>query len=103
MQDGSYSTVDSREAAIERSGEFIRLVDEFTVGAEGTADVGEASLLALPAGAQLRLKRIGLGGDALRINPLYRRLDRLPAAIVEHQSQNRNLSPAKRNESCHRR
>jgi hypothetical protein len=56
MQDGGYSTVDSREAAIDRSCEFIRLVDEFTVGAEGAADVGEASLLALPARAQLRLK-----------------------------------------------
>ena len=72
MQDGSDSTVDSGEAAIDRSGEFIRLADELSMRAEGTADIGEASLLALPARAQLRLKRIGLGGNALRINPLHR-------------------------------
>ena len=91
MQDGSDSTVDGSEAAIDRSGEFVRLADEFTVRAEGTANIGEASLLALPARAQLRLKRIGLGGNALRLDPLHRRFDCLPAAIVEHHRQNRNL------------
>src|SRR5207249_7029300 len=65
--------------------------DEFSVRAERAADIGKASLLALPAGAQLRLKGIGLRGDTLRINPLHRRLDRLPAAIVEHDRQNRDL------------
>src|SRR6186713_673187 len=79
MQDGSDSTVDGGEAAINRRREFIRRVDEFTVGAERAADIGEVSLLALPARAQLRLKRIGPGGDALRIDPLHRRLDGLPA------------------------
>src|SRR3954447_14877234 len=91
MQDGCDPAVDSGEAAIDGRSEFIRLADEFTVRPECAADIGEVSLLALPARAQLRLKRIGLGGDALRIDPLHRRLDRLPAAIVEHDSQNRNL------------
>src|SRR3954451_22198258 len=91
MQHGSDPAVDSGEAAIDGRSEFIRLADEFTVRPECAADIGEVSLLALPARAQLRLKRIGLGGDALRIDPLHRRLDRLPAAIVEHDSQNRNL------------
>src|SRR5436190_23164194 len=91
MQDGSDPAVDSCEAAIDGRGEFIRIADEFGMGAERAADIGEVSLLALPARAQLRLKGIGLGGDTLRINPLHRRLDRLPTAIVEHHSQNRNL------------
>src|SRR4051812_16237660 len=91
MQDGGDPAVDSGEAAIDSRGEVIRLADEFSVRAERAADIGEVSLLALPTRAQLRLKGIGLGGDALRINPLHRRLDRLPAAIVEHHSQDRNL------------
>ena len=49
MQDGSYSTIDSSEAAIDRSGEFIRFADEFSVRAERAADIGKASPLALPA------------------------------------------------------
>ena len=48
MQDGSNSAIDSCDAAIDRSREFIRLADELTMRAEGTADIGEASLLALP-------------------------------------------------------
>src|SRR6267142_6379420 len=91
MQDGGHSTVDSSEAAVDRSGKFIRIAYEFSVRAERTADIGKVSLLALPARAQLRLKGVGLGSDALRIDPLHRRLDRLPAAIVEHDRQHRNL------------
>lgn len=91
MQDGGGSTVDSSEAAFDRRGEFVRLADEFTMRAEGAANIGEASLLALPARTQLRLKRIGLGGNAIRIDPLDRRFDRLPTAIVEYDGQNRNL------------
>ena len=75
MQDGGYSTIDSSEAAIDRSGEFIRFADEFSVRAERTAYIGKVALLALPARAQLRLKGIGRRGDTLRINPLHRRLD----------------------------
>jgi hypothetical protein len=52
MQDGSDSAIDSSEAPIDRSGEFIRLADEFAMRAEGAANIGEASLLALPARAQ---------------------------------------------------
>ena len=55
MQDGGYSTIDSSEAAIDCSGEFIRFADEFSVRAERTADIGKVALLALPARAQLRL------------------------------------------------
>ena len=39
MQDGGYSTIDSSEAAIDCSGEFIRFADEFSVRAERTADI----------------------------------------------------------------
>ena len=49
MQDGGDATVDGSEAAIDRGGEFIRLADEFAMCAEGAANIGEASLLALPA------------------------------------------------------
>jgi hypothetical protein len=53
MQDGSDPAVDSCEAAIDGRGEFIRIADEFGMGAERAADIGEVSLLALPARAQL--------------------------------------------------
>ena len=49
MQDGSDSTVDGGEAAIDSSGQFIWFADEFTVRAERTANIGKASLLVLPA------------------------------------------------------
>src|SRR6478752_1815014 len=88
MQDGGYSTVDGSEAALDGGSEFIRLADEFGMRAGRAADIGKAALLALPARAQLRLKGVGLGGYACRIDPLHRRLDRLPAAIVEHDGQN---------------
>jgi hypothetical protein len=53
MQDGSDPAVDSGEAAIDGRGELIRIADEFSVRAERAADIGEISLLALPARAQL--------------------------------------------------
>ena len=49
MQDGSDATVDGGETAIDGRGEVIRLADEFSVRAERAADIGEVSLLALPA------------------------------------------------------
>jgi hypothetical protein len=49
MQDGSHSTIDSSEAAVDRSRKFIRIADEFSVRAERAADIGKASLFALPS------------------------------------------------------
>jgi hypothetical protein len=49
MQDGSDPAVDSSEAAIDGRGEFIRIADEVSVRTERSADIGKASLLALPA------------------------------------------------------
>jgi len=49
MQDGSYSTIDRREAAVDGRGEVIRIADEFSVRAERAADIGKVSLFALPA------------------------------------------------------
>src|SRR3954463_11699072 len=53
MQDGCDPAVDSGEAGTDGRSEVIRLADEFTVRPECAADIGEVSLLALPARAQL--------------------------------------------------
>ncbi len=49
MQHGGDPAVDSGEAAIDGRGEFIRVANEFRMGAERAADIGKAALLALPA------------------------------------------------------
>src|SRR4051794_37417122 len=91
MQNGRLSVIKRRKGAIDRGGELVRLRDAFAISAEGPPPPGKTPPLALAAGHQPRLKLIALGGDALRVDPLHGRLHRLPAAIVQHNGQNRNL------------
>src|ERR1700704_5046486 len=91
MQHGGLAVIKCGEAAVDGCGEFVRLADGFAMGAECASDRGEITLLALPAGRQPRLKLVGFGGKALRVHPLHRRFHRLPAAIVQHHGQDRDL------------
>jgi hypothetical protein len=49
MQHGGDPAIDGGETAIDRRGKFVRIADEFSVRAKRAADIGKASLLALPA------------------------------------------------------
>src|SRR5450432_2860288 len=91
MQHRGLAVIQCREAAIDRGREIIRLGDAFAVSAERPRYAREITLLALAARGQPGLKLVGLGGDAVGVNALHRRFHRLPAAIVEHHRQNRNL------------
>src|SRR3979490_2648938 len=91
MQHGGLALLQRAQAAIDRGSEIIRLGNTFAMRAERSRDSGEIPLLALTARRQPRLKLVGFRGNALWINPLHCRFHRLPAAIVEHNSQNRNL------------
>ncbi len=61
------------------------------MGAERPRDGRKIPPLALAARSQPRLKLIGFGGNALGIHPLHGGFHRLPAAIIQHDGQNRNL------------
>ena len=91
MQHRGLAVVERGKAAVDRRGQFVRLADAFAVSTECLGDLGEIPPLALAARHQPRLELIGLGRDALGIDALGRRLHRLPAAIVEHDRENRDL------------
>ena len=76
VQHRGFPLVQRFEAAIDRCDEVIGLRHMLAMGAEGTADIRKPTLLALAARCEPRLKRIGLCGHPLRIDPLHRRLDR---------------------------
>src|SRR4051795_4678507 len=88
MQHRRLAIIERCEAAVDRGGKLIRLGDAFAVRAERPRNGGKIPRLALTAGPQPRLKPISLRGDAIWIDPLHRRLHRLPSAIVEHNGEN---------------
>src|SRR5687768_4835682 len=91
MQYGRYAGIDRRKAAIDRGGEVAGFPDMLGVRAKGASDLREVAPVSLPSGSQPRLKGIALRSGAVRIDALRRGLDRLPAAIVEHHCEYRQL------------
>src|SRR5689334_8286846 len=91
MQHRRLAVLERGKAAVDRGGELVWLTYAFAVGAEGLRHLREIPPLALASRHQARLELVGLRGDALRIDALGRRFHRLPAAIVEHDRENRDL------------
>src|SRR6476469_2493783 len=91
MQYGRLAVVERGKRAVDRGLKLVRLGDAFAMGAERLCHGGKIAPLALAAGHQPRLELVGLGGNALRVDPLHCRFHGLPAAIVQNDRQHRNL------------
>src|SRR5581483_2025982 len=91
MQHRGLAVVECGEAAVDGGNQFVRLADAFAVSTEGLGNFRKIAPLALAARHQPRLERVGLGGNALGVDALGGRLHRLPAAIVDHDRENRDL------------
>src|SRR5439155_649859 len=91
MQHRGLIVIKCCKAAVDGGGKVIGFDDAFAMGAERSPHGGKVPRLALSTRGQSRLELVGLGGDAFWIDPLHRRLHRLPAAIVQHDRENWNL------------
>lgn len=91
MQNRGAAVVQCDQAAGYRRVESVRIRDPFAMSPKRTGDLNEASLLALTPGAKPGLERIRPLRGSIRIDPLNRRLHRLPPPIVEDDRQDREL------------
>src|SRR6478609_2350911 len=91
MQYGGLAVIKRRKRPIDGGGEFVGFGNAFAMGAERLCDFRKIPPVALTARHQARLELVGLGRNALRINPLHRGFHRLPAAIIKHDGQDRYL------------
>src|SRR3954469_24023268 len=86
MQNRSPTAADFLETALDRGWNLCRIGDLLAIGAERLADLGEVHIdrkrgLELILGLRL----------AVRVDPQRRFLHRRPAAVVEHDGENRQL------------
>ena len=72
MQHRGLAVIKRCQAAVDRGGEIVWYADALAMRAERFRNVGKVSLFTLTPGRQPRLEMVGLGGDALWINPLHR-------------------------------
>src|SRR5581483_3516549 len=91
MQYRGLAVIHGGKAAVDGGGKLIRLTDAFAMRAERFSHFRKVTPLALASRHQPRLELVGLGCDSLGIDTLRCRLHRLPAAIVEHDGENRDL------------